>query len=134
MNVKRLERLAKLLDQQTDSCPIKFNLASWGTYKKIEDNICGTAACAVGLACFNEDFNAEGLGFKNHWAGNGQIVPTFNGSNGWSAVSEFFGITKEAAAHLFHQNHYESRRVVGVSGAAMVAARIREEIKKHQEK
>jgi hypothetical protein len=133
MNVERLERLAKLLDQQTDSCPIRFDLSSWGEYKKVEENICGTAACAVGLACFSDDFKAEGLGTVDHWIGRGYFVPTFKQQEGWHAVADFFDIGLDQAAHLFHEDHYRGR-VVGAKGASMVAARIRKEIKKHQEK
>lgn len=130
MNVERLERLAKLLDQQTDSCPVKFDLATWGQAKKVEENICGTAACAVGLACLSEDFQAEGL--KPIFAGKG-IIPSFGENWHWDAVTSFFDINGRTASRLFHENSYGGH-LSGASGAHQVAARIREEIKKHKEK
>ena len=131
MNVDRLERLAKLLDQQTDACPVKFDLSGWGEAKKVEENICGTQACAVGLACLSGEFDSDGLFFERGTFQNpSEIYPIFNGQSSWGAVNSFFGLTHAQSMHLFDMCSYDNTR--GASAAHEVAGRIRTMIHEHK--
>jgi hypothetical protein len=128
MNRERLEKLACLLDQyQPAPGAPAFDLGTWGEYEErrggflwLRKNECGTAACAVGLACFSKEFAAEGLRYRRV---HGLINPVFGMASGWDAAKAFFGLTEKQADRLFASGSYPISS--GPDAATAVAKRIR---------
>ena len=138
MDNERLARLAGLLDDYADglvNIGREFDLQDWGhegeTYrggflwlKKIE---CGSAACAVGLACLSGVFRNEGLEAERY--ADGGIVPVFGPLQEWDAVRAFFGLNQEQSYYLFLGTSYPVS--TGVVAARAVATRIRSMLMLH---
>lgn len=84
-----------------------FDLDSWAAVietdptKRVSGRpvVCGFSACAVGHACFDEEFRK--LGWT--WSGS---QPRFNGRSGLEAAQLFFGITHYQARRLFLPEEY----------------------------
>lgn len=86
--------------------------------------VCGFSACAVGHACFDEDFRKLG------WSWNG-TQPRFGGQGGLDAAQLFFGITGREAERLFLPEEYSkfvrakyTKLPKNVREAKMVADRV----------
>lgn len=62
-------------------------------------NTCGFSACAVGHACFDEEFRKLG------WSWNGSS-PVFDGDDSWTGVINFFEIRSQTAKLLFVNENY----------------------------
>ena len=91
--IKRLEMMVDMLERHSELFPnTKFDLSGWH---------CGTAACAVGSACFHKPFMKMGLTLNIHTQS-----PAYKGSYNWVAVEEFFGLTFTEAIHLFSRQKY----------------------------
>jgi hypothetical protein len=148
MHVERLIRLAELLEADAaNPTGLKFDLEHWGApaeysgvnfegrealleqgiaLKEVSKQIvnCNTAACAVGLAVLNEAFKEEGLtGSINY---NGELIPSFNGNEGWGAVRYFFDIEVPCSEQLFSADAYPAHKRKGAEAELAVAKRIRE--------
>jgi hypothetical protein len=134
MNRERLRRLAMLLDTYRDTGMPRFDLQSWGISKSrrggflwLRQHTCGTAACAVGLACGSGVFAGEGLTYSSD--SNGGLTPMFGELEGWIAVKSFFDLEQDQAVRLFAEHSYAVTQ--GEAAAQAVAARIRETIAPH---
>jgi hypothetical protein len=133
MEKKRLLKLARLLEEDAKNKKgVKFDLGviaapadittGWvGRWKPGID--CGTAACAVGLACLSGAFKRAGLGYvmRNPV----QIVPSYRGEEGWGTEQVFFGITHVESRFLFNACSYPYAQRTGAVGERSVARRIR---------
>lgn len=134
MNHERLERLAVILDEYRDNGAPRFDLQSWGATKTqrggllwLRQHTCGTAACAVGLACGSGIFKDEGLTYNSDEKGG--LTPIFGELEGWSAAKSFFDLDQEQAVRLFAEHSYDVTE--GEAAAKAVATRIREMIASH---
>lgn len=117
MNKERLLHLADLLDAHHDN-GVRFDLLDWHYRNAREQEWCGTKACAVGLACLDPKFNAEGLKLDGS-------APYFKHQSGWWAVKTFFDLGEGEDKHLFwHRAYKETPK--GDAGAKEVANRIRQ--------
>lgn len=116
LNRERLTRLATKLLAHHDN-GVRFNLRRWVLKDCYEPSWCGTSACAVGLACLDPEFNAEGLVL-------GGEFPRFLHHVGWEAVNAFFGLTYQQSEHLFYIGAYPLSKQTGEVAARAVAARI----------
>ncbi|MCA1831196.1 MAG: hypothetical protein LC750_00350 [Actinobacteria bacterium] len=140
---RRLLKLADLLIADARKKKgIKFDLATWvkpsagGAYdhftsrpKTAPERNCGTAACAVGLACISPEFNKQGLGLafrKSFFALDAQYmaVPAFGRRRDFSAVEAFFALTRRESGWLFTAGRY--RKSKGANAERTVAKRIRD--------
>lgn len=115
--------LLKTLADHLDTVPVEnFNMKLWQAR-----NECGFAGCAIGHAEGLPGF--EGLTFEPDIAEHGLFVPVYDGFSGWQALVWLFGhISVDDAIYLFSPKFY-SKDVA----PAMVAARIREFIKRKDE-
>jgi hypothetical protein len=134
MNRERLKRLAMLLDDYRDQNMPRFDLQNWGISETqrggflwLRQNTCGTAACAVGLACRSGVFSVEGLTYSSDK--NGGLTPIFGELEGWNAVKSFFDVDQDQAVRLFAEHSYAVTE--GEAAAQAVAARIRQMIAPH---
>jgi hypothetical protein len=132
MNRVSLKRLAVLLDGCRDSDVTRFDLQNWGKFEGrragflwLNQHLCNTAACAVGLACGSGIFAEDGLSYKVDEI-NMELTPLFRGLEGWSAVKAFFDLDQAQAVELFAGHSYELTE--GEVAAQAVAARIRKMI------
>lgn len=114
MNIARLQRLITILQSVP---PEQFDLGIWK---------CGTTACAVGWACADPAFIAQGL---RHFPG---VGPTYDKPGRepnefythWRAVEEFFGLSDVQAFRLFSSHSYAADRPVPQDVADRIAALI----------
>lgn len=120
MEIERLERLASLLERHNDSRGFTFDIRKWGS----RSPSCGTAGCAIGLACLSEEFLEDGLSFT--WERGStetiRLIPKFGSKVDWAAVWTFFDISLAQASRMFHLLNY--RRGYHTS-AVRTARRIR---------
>lgn len=133
MEKKRLLKLARLLEEDAkNKTGIKFDLGVIGApsgpegWKRTEWEPavdCGTAACAVGLACLSGAFKRAGLGYVRRLSN--QIEPIYRGVTGWGAETSFFGITSKESEFLFNSCSYPWDQRKGAVGERAVAKRIR---------
>lgn len=144
MNKKRLLKLADLLETDANNKNgIKFDLAviaaparnesgHFGRFdqgRAVEMN-CGTAACAVGLACISGEFEKSGLSYRIK--DSGAFVPVFRTREGktyrdfWSAEMKFFGLNEPQNEFLFCAWQYPKGKTKGAIGERYVAKRIRD--------
>lgn len=98
-----------------------FDLAHWvllDTFTQQKTGVtCGFSACAIGHACFDEEFRK--LGWE--WSDIG--TPKFEGKSAWGAVQKFFDIVEGTDDILFQDTSYQG---VNHVTAKMVAIRIEE--------
>lgn len=99
--LRRLNKLADLLETAPPEAPDQFDLASWR---------CGFAMCAVGFAATTDCFMAEGLHLAKltlkHYE-SPHIVPRYGDAFEWDAVRKFFDLTEDEAASLFDPSAYD---------------------------
>lgn len=89
--------------------------------RRLPEGFCGTVACAVGHACLDPRFNAQGLwltstvplpNYTMDAAGTLCPEPVYLAGDGgheylaWAAVEQFFDLGYEEAAWLFRGGHY----------------------------
>lgn len=115
---KRLITLAKHLEKVASTLPGKrkrrFNMYTW-----VHRQPCGTAACAMGEACFIPEFKKLGLTLTNH------TLPTYKGQTGWEACYAFFDLPADDALRVFSPASYYPDYI----DPASVAQRIRSLVK-----
>ena len=115
MGGQRLIKIAELLEKPAAERPVKFNMGTWGEFKKTaieapkkvvkwvfqghykmatrDLNACGTAACALGHATFVPELHRAGLRIVSDPAsiiGRMAIV-----KNGEIVTDDTYGITKD---------------------------------------
>lgn len=93
--------------------PINFDMTVWAGPNP---HSCGFAACALGHACLDPRFNAQGLALEHFGA------PIFNGAPNINAATNFFEIDYPTARYLFIPDTYP--RVAPTIMPADVIARI----------
>lgn len=111
---RRMLRLAtyleRLRDGKTDLDPVRFNLIAWAeSWEDIQRKNyatrgrpkCGTVACAVGHIPYALPRSGFWLDKENQYNPNYQVF------QGWSAVTEFFGISSHEASSLFSATSYD---------------------------
>ncbi len=152
MNIERLEMMRVMMERvvagswepdqsifaevyRPTSLPLevnKVNLHSWREPSSTQ-NVCGYSACAVGHACFDEEFRKLGM----RWVGS---APYFGDKGGWDGVRAFFEVDKRTSELLFGSFGYDhaARRKyeqlpVATREAKMVADRIESLIKNGKE-
>lgn len=77
-----------------------LDLGSWSDHKTGESGgACGFSACAVGHACFDEEFRKLGWRFSG-------TQPYFGTDSSWCAVEKFFAIGDTTAENLFISRKY----------------------------
>src|SRR4051812_49222721 len=119
-NIKRLTRMADLLEEEVERGFYDFDLYNWG---------CDTTGCAVGLAVASGIFAREGLsmaGPTSFGSRGSKNTPVFDGEEGWKAVSKFFVLSLDDTMHFFCAYHFAKKE--GPEAALEVARRIREKI------
>lgn len=141
MKKQRLLKLADLLEADAKNRKgIKFDLTVIAT-KSDEDKTkyfdgeippvdCGTAACAVGLACISGAFKKSGFTYRydDCWG----IIPTYTDSDGKrysgfdQATCPFFGLSHDESDYLFQPRRYPHDKLTGAVGERYVAKRIRQ--------
>ena len=84
-----------------------FDLSSWVEVHAPTNNTCGFTACAVGHACFDEEFRKLGLQFEGN-------RPVFEGRDNWTAVHRFFDIYNTTASNLFSDSNYNASKEAAV--------------------
>lgn len=121
MDKFKLLYLASLLDNHKDN-GVRFDLRTWmKTNVKIKKKggaWCGTAACAIGLAMLDKNFQAIGFGIDTNGG------PAYDVARGTKAVCQLFDIPFSAVDYLFMPASYP--RQSGKTAAKAVAKRIRE--------
>jgi len=129
MHVERIKRLIQIMSELEQNDRL-LRMASW--VSPIYDNeqeICGTACCALGWAAFDPQFQDEGLVMMMEAPGGDTPVktmqemnerlkksefsiayPMFNRlSDPFQSGADFFDITDEQSAWLFDSVNYEPR-------------------------
>lgn len=145
MNKRRLLKLADLLEADAKNKKgIQFDLSviarkastearPWNedfSPREVVPVDCGTAACAVGLACISGAFARSGLSYSITI--DSGLMPTFRRPDGktyrnWgTATPAFFGITRKQSDFLFTPWRYPIDMRTGAAGERYVAKRIRD--------
>lgn len=134
MNIDRLKHLAHILDKAHEQKLVDhFYLGHWydgmdytdpGSTNNFTGKHCGTSACALGLACLDPEFKAQGLHLDYEWD------PSYEDNYSYGAGAEFFGISQEDSYYLFDPDQYEGLHAIRIT-PAMVAERVRELINGH---
>lgn len=110
MNIERLKHLITVLEKVE---PERFDLNGWVSS-------CGAAACAVGWAARDAEFQRQGLTL-DVWEHDSH--PTFARYESWDAVRRFFDLSSRESMHLFSLAAYDTDEQPHPSH---VIARIRE--------
>lgn len=95
MDTQRLQHLITILENVPAE---KFDLETW-----TQDTPCGTVFCAIGWACMDQKFLAQGLclsGSAPRLEVDGDVL------SNWDAVEVFFELTADQAIHLFCDEAY----------------------------
>lgn len=144
MHVSRLERLAKLLEQDAANPKgVQFNISQWagpawgdeheGAFptKKIKVD-CGTMACGMGLAALSGEFKKDGLTYTLIGStGSYMLCPTFMDNErsfpeeGFDAAEALFEIARGHVEYLFDADYYPEEMHKGAKGELYMAKRIR---------
>lgn len=115
MNIHKLELLVEVLREVQDGtwktsgyiAPAGFHLGTWvDSFYDVEHNPTEakkhaktTTACACGFAGLDHRFHELGFGVVYD-------VPSYKGEIGWTAVRNFFELTKVQSRWLFHPEGY----------------------------
>ena len=131
MNKRRLLKLADLLEADAKNKKgIQFDLnviackAAGANFESGDEPAinCGTAACAIGLACLSGAFRRAGLEYTiNNWG----FTPLVDGVADFGAAYGVFGLSEEEGDFLFLPDSYP-RDMIGARGERGVAKRIRD--------
>lgn len=135
IHVGRLDRLATMLEgYRPEPGGLAFDLEDWSKtqikrhgFLWLKKAQCGTAACAVGLACLSGEFASDGLSFTPD-DDDGSVLPVCGEKVGWEAVRSFFRLTAKQAFYLFESGSYDT--TTGPRAALAVAGRIRTMVKR----
>lgn len=95
MNRERLQQMVTMLRELPATHHIGFDLETWH---------CGTSACAVGHACINPEFRAQGLDLYVNTKG--VAIPQYANLTGWDAVEDFFDLGMGDCERLFAEWRY----------------------------
>lgn len=133
INAKRLLKLADFLE----TIPRKsFDLARWQASEPTKpegkkQGDCGFAGCAIGWATHGQLFRGLRFVFDEGFQ---EMVPFYNGTEGWSGIDELFAlepvdhdIDSGQAEYLFTDTSYPSLSVT----PKQVATRIRKFVREH---
>lgn len=127
MHTERLQRLIHILETAHETKQVDFfDLTCWYVpYHEADPKIpsenlftghtCGTAACALGLACMDPEFKAQGLKMI--------LGPQYFHHQSYLAGAAFFDIDYEDSKYLFRTNAYPDPYLVTPT---MVADRVKE--------
>ena len=124
MNKERLLRLADVILPKVPKA--NFDMSYWE---------CGTTACAIGWACQDPVFNAEGFKFTEGY-GDAWKVPVFQAEpdtfKRWFAIQRFFDLNLVDAEYLFSGTKYRGEGYSGIHDipSKAVSKRIHELIKR----
>lgn len=142
---RRLLKLAGLLEADAKNKKgIKFDLNVWAKpanaeyYEFFNTRItalqppqdCGTAACAIGLACISGAFKRQGLtmAYRRSSVFGGRVdympIPAIGRRRNFEAVDKFFLLDREQSEWLFLPEEYPVS--IGAKGERAVARRIRQ--------
>lgn len=113
--IKRLKQLKYLMDNHAEifgkeggdnvNGKIKFDIDGWSDEISPSANKgCGTAACALGSACYYKPFNKAGLKI----IGESFRSPSYKNSVDFSAGAHFFGIHHRESSFLFSPSSYKA--------------------------
>ncbi len=136
MNKRRLLKLASLLEADAKNKKgIKFDISiiAAKAKKDIYGYIpfakgekpkadCGTAACAIGLACVSGAFKSAGLTYDIK---SGGLAPKVGRNAAFEAAYKIFGLSEGGGDFLFLPSSYKGRQA-GAKGERAVAKRIRD--------
>lgn len=106
LHARRLLNVARALRESP--APEMFTMAKYG-------HPCGTPACAFGHYCARGDLQDEFTlaGFNNSWPHAGRVPLMYNDD----VVLAHFGITREEAHELFHDDVSDEDGLVGCGNA-----------------
>ena len=110
MNIPRLKHLITILKNVP---PENFDIKNW---------TCGTAACALGWAARDPEFNKQGLCMVTE---SGATYPGFDGEVGFTAGALFFDLPRSQSGRLFDGWNYPKMSLKDVT-AQHVIERIKE--------
>lgn len=122
-HTNEVERMRTLYALMIGAPIEKIDMRNWRTIAFPTDaellhSGCGSAACAVGLACAYPEFQAQGLSYHH-----GPHLTSEGGAyRDWRAVEVFFGLTLAQCLHLF------GARDVGLHAKKGVLKRIRQHL------
>lgn len=140
MKIERLQRLKRLLLAEK---VWNFNMRSWfdaqpgmhfnwtprdGTsyWADVEPhNFCGTAACALGTAALDPQFQDEGLRLVAKLNAQGEldgIQPSYRGRVAFAAAQEFFGLSYNQAQDLFGLSSLKASQVAAKIDALLAGS------------
>jgi hypothetical protein len=111
MNVERLKHLIEVMRRvERDEKPLE--MSTWideqpHGHINNEEELCKTAKCCLGWACFDPTFREQGLGIVLHERHVARWTPVYKGVHGFAAGGEFFDITPGEAYHIFDPNEYK---------------------------
>lgn len=111
--IKRLKQLKYLMDNhekifgkeggENANGKIKFDISSWSEeIYPAANKDCGTAACALGSACYYKPFNKAGLKINSYHS----KLPDYKDYSDFRAGQYFFGISIHESNFLFDPNSY----------------------------
>lgn len=100
INLDRVHRLIEILERvQEKNAP--FNMVSWFEDDESPHD-CGTAACAMGHACRDPQFQEQGLTIGQEHQGYLGAHPSFAGYAALEACEKFFGFSYGEADYIFY--------------------------------
>jgi hypothetical protein len=120
MNTERLRHLIEVMRRvERDEKPLEMytwiDEAGLGPIDNKEE-LCKTAKCCLGWACFDDKFRAEGLDIEMQycrladWEQHSRPVgwvPTYRGAEGFCAGEAFFDITTSESNYIFNPHRYD---------------------------
>lgn len=141
MRTERLLKLADHLDNLPGPRRQRFTMEHW-FHSRNGDDLCGTAACALGEATTIPEFHDAGLivacrGFMQ------SLIPTYEPTmadryfgtdyllNGYRAAGSFFDIDHDVALKLFSPDTYPYSEL---HDPAIVSRRIREAVAQYEQR
>jgi hypothetical protein len=88
-----------------------FNMNGWWRETNINESECGFAACAAGWAAMDPVFNELGLGLDPTGLPSKGVRYEIGGNlfRGFSATSEFFGLTSSESMYIFDPCSYSKQ-------------------------
>lgn len=120
MKKHHIDRLEKLYTFLGTVKPEKFEFGVWAAANgepttKLDLNVCGTTACALGWAGSMPEFRKRGLKliWDKEWQEGEVFLTESDGYKlyGEDAGAEFFGLTHEEACHLFIPDNFEDEHM-----------------------
>jgi hypothetical protein len=105
------QRLRILYDELLVDKTHTFDMFCWmqiNSNQDIENNYCGTACCAFGLACTIPALQKQGLSFAETYSDKPirNLIPQYGRYSGMTAAAKFFSIHMATAIRLFSPESY----------------------------